>query len=87
MLYLPITWLRLRHRLKLRARTQPLTSIQAMDMADLFPMASVLGIDLSPIQPAFVPPNCAFEVDDLTMEWTFPDDEFDFIHIRESGSD
>lgn len=53
-------------------------------MADKYPMAAVLGVDLSPIQPAFVPPNCSFEIDDLTLEWTFPEDHFDFIHIRES---
>jgi Methyltransferase domain len=30
-----------------------------------------------------VPPNCTFEVDDITQEWTWPEDHFDFIHIRE----
>jgi SAM-dependent methyltransferase len=55
----------------------------AIDMADQYPTAVVLGVDLSPIQPAFVPPNCVFEVDDVTLEWTFPEDHFDFVHIRE----
>ena len=34
------------------------------------------------IQPSFVPPNCRFEVDDITNEWTYPEDTFDFIHAR-----
>lgn len=42
----------------------------------------VLGVDLSPIQPDFVPPNCRFEVDDITKDWTYQENEFDFVHIR-----
>lgn len=41
-----------------------------------------MGVDLSPIQPDFVPPNCEFQVDDINKEWTFTDEEFDFIHVR-----
>lgn len=52
------------------------------DMADLHPSAEVIGVDLSPIQPNFIPPNCRFEVDDINKEWTFPENHFDFIHIR-----
>ena len=59
------------------------TGIWAVDIADQYPAASVIGVDLSPIQPSFVPPNCSFEVDDVTLEWTYQDDFFDFIHIRE----
>lgn len=53
------------------------------DMADQYPSAEVIGTDLSAIQPEFVPPNCTFEVDDVTLEWTYPPSNFDFIHIRE----
>lgn len=59
------------------------TGIWAIEMAELFPDAQVVGTDLSPIQPTWVPPNCIFEVDDVTMEWTFRKDSFDFIHSRE----
>jgi SAM-dependent methyltransferase len=52
-------------------------------MADQFPSATVTGTDLSPIQPEWVPPNCHFEIDDVSLEWTFPPNHFDFIHIRE----
>ncbi|RAL68771.1 hypothetical protein DID88_007464 [Monilinia fructigena] len=58
------------------------TGIWAIDFADIFPNASVLGTDLSPSQPDMVPPNCRFEIDDMTEEWTYPPDYFDFIHIR-----
>jgi hypothetical protein len=54
-----------------------------MDMADEYPSASVTGVDLSPIQPKFVPVNCTFEIDDMTEEWTYPAQHFDFIHVRE----
>ncbi|KAI4688976.1 hypothetical protein J4E81_007693 [Alternaria sp. BMP 2799] len=59
------------------------TGIWAIDMADQYPSATVTGTDLSPIQPEWVPPNCHFEIDDVSLEWTFPPNHFDFIHIRE----
>lgn len=30
-----------------------------------------------------MPPNCSFEIDDLTLDWTYPENHFDFIHVRE----
>ncbi|EXA31408.1 hypothetical protein FOVG_17305 [Fusarium oxysporum f. sp. pisi HDV247] len=57
------------------------TGIWAIDVADEHPEAEVLGVDLSPIQPGMVPPNCRFEIDDLEKEWTF-NHRFDFIFIR-----
>jgi SAM-dependent methyltransferase len=58
------------------------TGIWSIDFADAHPEAEVIGIDLSPIQPAWVPPNLKFIVDDITDRWTFDDDSFDFVHIR-----
>ncbi|KAL5603809.1 hypothetical protein FOVSG1_006559 [Fusarium oxysporum f. sp. vasinfectum] len=58
------------------------TGIWAIDFADEFPEAEVTGIDLSPTQPTWVPPNCKFELDDASQDWTFPDNTFDYIHIR-----
>ncbi|CAM1502203.1 Fc.00g041870.m01.CDS01 [Cosmosporella sp. VM-42] len=58
------------------------TGIWAMEMGDMYPSAEVIGTDLSPIQPSWVPPNVRFEIDDATLEWTFPNDKFDFIHAR-----
>ncbi|RDW56952.1 hypothetical protein BP5796_13019 [Coleophoma crateriformis] len=62
------------------------TGIWAIDIADLYPQAEVVGIDLSPIQPAFVPPNVTFQIDDLEEPWTF-NYKFDLIYARTmSGS-
>ena len=58
------------------------TGIWALDFADEFPNAEVIGTDLSPMQPSWAPPNVRFEVDDCLMEWTWPADHFDFIHVR-----
>ena len=52
-------------------------------MADEYPSARVIGVDLSPIQPPFVPPNCIFEIDNVTLPWTYASDQFEFIHVRE----
>lgn len=48
----------------------------------MYPTASVIGTDLSPIQPSLVPPNLQFEVDDFELEWTYTKESFDFIHAR-----
>src|SRR5580692_8644625 len=47
------------------------TGIWAIEFAAQYPSASVIGTDLSPIQPAFVPPNCRFEVDDAEDPWLY----------------
>lgn len=57
------------------------TGIWAVDFADDHPETEVIGVDLSPIQPKFVPPNLLFEIDDLEEEWTFSK-PFDFIMAR-----
>ncbi|WYZ41267.1 hypothetical protein EsH8_V_000162 [Colletotrichum jinshuiense] len=57
------------------------TGIWAMDYADEHPSAEVIGVDLSPIQPSYVPANCVFEVDDLEKEWTWTT-PFDFVFAR-----
>lgn len=59
------------------------TGIWAIDFADAHPETQVLGIDLSPIAPMFVPPNTNFQVDDLEEPWTFKESEmFDFVYAR-----
>ncbi|KAF2268107.1 S-adenosyl-L-methionine-dependent methyltransferase [Lojkania enalia] len=58
------------------------TGIWAIDFADENPSAEVIGVDLSPIQPSFTPPNCKFEIDDVTSDWTYPTSHFDLINIR-----
>src|SRR5690554_4751041 len=58
------------------------SGIWAIDFADLHPECEVIGIDISPIQPKWVPSNCKFEIDDVELEWTYPANHFDFIHLR-----
>ncbi|CCE27614.1 uncharacterized protein CPUR_01088 [Claviceps purpurea 20.1] len=58
------------------------SGIWAIEFADQFPNASVIGTDLSPCQPQWVPPNLCFEIDDATLEWTWNANHFDFIHMR-----
>jgi len=58
------------------------TGIWALEMADKFPSAEVIGNDLSPIQPTWVPPNLRFEVDDAEATWPYKKNSFDYIHTR-----
>ncbi|KAJ5085467.1 hypothetical protein N7532_010238 [Penicillium argentinense] len=62
------------------------TGIWAIDLADSYPSAEVIGTDLSPIQPSWVPPNLRFIVDDAESPWLFSASRpFDFIHARDLG--
>jgi len=52
-------------------------------VGDEYPGAEVIGIDLSPIQPNWVPPNVKFMVDDAEQEeWLFGSNTFDLVHAR-----
>jgi len=57
------------------------TGIWAMELAEAYPHLEVVGTDLSPIQPDFIPPNCQFIVDNAEHDWAF-DRKFDYIHSR-----
>jgi SAM-dependent methyltransferase len=57
------------------------TGIWAVDLADEHPAASVVGVDLSPIQSPWVPPNLSFHVGDVEEPWTFRE-PFDLIYSR-----
>lgn len=58
----------------------------ALEMAEDFPEAEIIGTDLSPIQPNWAPPNCRFYIDDVESDWAFtPGEEFDYIHARSMG--
>jgi len=60
------------------------TGIWAIDFTDQMPSAEVIGTDLSPIQPAWVPPNLYFQVEDAESQWLYTK-PFDFIHTRDLG--
>ncbi|KAF4980048.1 hypothetical protein FZEAL_3910 [Fusarium zealandicum] len=57
------------------------TGSWAIEYADTFPESEVIGVDLSPTVPSFVPSNCSFEIDDLEKEWTWSK-PFDFVFSR-----
>ncbi len=57
------------------------TGVWAIDVADEHESARVTGIDLSPIQPELVPPNCHFQISDFEDPWDFKR-QFDLIHGR-----
>ncbi|KAK1452037.1 methyltransferase domain-containing protein [Colletotrichum melonis] len=57
------------------------SGIWAIAYADEHPDAEVIGIDLSPTLPDYVPPNVKFEIDDVEEEWTWSR-PFDYIHSR-----
>ena len=59
------------------------TGIWALDVADMFPSAQVIGVDIAPIQPKWVAPNCHFEIDDIESDWLWKKNHFDFIHLRD----
>jgi len=59
------------------------TGIWAIEAADKYQCAEVIGVDLAPTQPLWVPANCKFELDDVEEDWLWPPNSFDFIHARD----
>jgi SAM-dependent methyltransferase len=57
------------------------TGIWAIDFADDHPSCQVIGTDLAPTQPTFVPPNCQFLIEDAQDDWVFSH-KFGYIHLR-----
>ncbi|KXJ90925.1 S-adenosyl-L-methionine-dependent methyltransferase [Microdochium bolleyi] len=59
------------------------TGIWALEMATEFPDAEIIGTDLSPVQPQYVPDNVQFLIEDALSDegWDWPQ-KFDHIHIR-----
>ncbi|KAJ5647004.1 hypothetical protein N7490_003376, partial [Penicillium lividum] len=53
----------------------------AIDVADMYPNATVRGVDLYPPPETWIPPNLVFEVDDVLQPWTWTT-KFDLIYIR-----
>ncbi|KAM6529642.1 hypothetical protein FALCPG4_007772 [Fusarium falciforme] len=61
------------------------TGIWAIEYGDEHPEAKVIGIDLSPNQPSWLPPNVEFQIDDIDEEWTYSA-PFDYVHSRMMNS-
>ena len=58
------------------------TGLWAIEFADRFPNATVIGTDLSPVQPPLVPDNVRFEIADAEGDWLMKENYLDFIHSR-----
>jgi ubiquinone/menaquinone biosynthesis C-methylase UbiE len=54
----------------------------AIEVAEQFPGAKVVGMDLSPIQPIDVPQNCEFVVGDLNEGLEFDSGSMDLVQGR-----
>ena len=63
------------------------TGLWAVEMADQFPSAQILGVDIAAVQPSWVPPNCEFELLDIENpeDWqvVVAKKQYDYIHARE----
>ncbi|XP_044722024.1 methyltransferase domain-containing protein [Hirsutella rhossiliensis] len=59
------------------------SGIWAIDVAEQYPSALVIGVDTAPVQPSVLPPNLVFEVDDVEHDWLWAESSFDLIHGRE----
>ncbi|KFZ15131.1 hypothetical protein V501_02848, partial [Pseudogymnoascus sp. VKM F-4519 (FW-2642)] len=59
------------------------TGIWCIDVADEYPSAEVIGVDIAPTQPEWVPPNCRFELDDMEEPWMWSKNSFDLIFLRD----
>ncbi|RSL93786.1 hypothetical protein CDV31_014576 [Fusarium ambrosium] len=58
------------------------TGCWAIRLADQYPGAKVIGIDIAPIQRSDGPPNVDFELDDCNKDWTWGPAHFGFVHVR-----
>lgn len=58
------------------------TGIWAMQIAEVYPSATVIGTDISPVQPRWVPPNLTFEIDDIEEEWLYKSNAYDLVNCR-----
>ncbi|KAJ4865241.1 methyltransferase domain-containing protein [Trichoderma breve] len=55
----------------------------AVDVAEHYPDAEVVGLDISPhMIPEVLPDNLDLQVDDLNGEFTFPSNYFDVVHSQ-----
>ncbi|KAI1770304.1 S-adenosyl-L-methionine-dependent methyltransferase [Hypoxylon cercidicola] len=58
------------------------TGTWAIEIAEMFPSAQVVGCDLSPIQPVWLPSNVSFIIDDIEDEWAHGGN-WDLVHSRQ----
>lgn len=56
------------------------TGLWCIQMAEQYPNANIVGMDISPIQPEQRPSNVVWVIHDMEQEWPFPEQHFDYIH-------
>jgi SAM-dependent methyltransferase len=61
------------------------TGVWPIEMGNEHPSSQIIGIDLSPIQPQWAPPNVEFIIEDVEDDWT-ETQPFDYIHCRYMAS-
>lgn len=59
------------------------TLINISEIGEKYPSAEVTGIDISNIQPGWVPPNVTFFLDDYNLKAYGEVKRYDMIHARE----
>lgn len=64
-----------------KKKKKPEIQFTNVNLAGVFPEASIIGTDLSPVQPTEVPPNVHFLVEDATEEWLWEPNHFDYIRL------
>lgn len=59
------------------------TEIWCTQMSEDYPSSVIIGMDVSPVQPASKPPNVEWITQDMeTAEaWPFPENYFDSVHL------
>ena len=61
-------WMWAPARLDLKRVQYLISGRWAIQVAEELPAAHVIGMDISPIRPARVPPNCEFKIGNLTKD-------------------
>ncbi|KAK1671566.1 hypothetical protein BDP55DRAFT_752426 [Colletotrichum godetiae] len=55
-----------------------------LQVGDDYPEAEIISLDLSPIQPVYVPPDVHFTVDDVEADWLHAPNSIDCVHPTSS---
>lgn len=59
------------------------TGIWAIEVANKYPDAFIVGVDLAPIQPPNIPKNCDFYAPfDFESPWAMGEDYWDYVHLQ-----
>lgn len=57
------------------------SGIWCIQMAEDYPSAMIIGMDVSPIQPKSKPANVEWFTQDMESEWPYPEEYFDMIRL------